>query len=346
MNEIEAALWDEAPALKPVNFDDTDGFYDEAPRPDEYGVDTKYRGRYHYPAPPGYEMPKGARGFMRMTNLAAAFSDQIRLQKWRERMIMLGIRTAEGEALYDEFMATDLDAMAPDAAKEFLETMAERMADAAGGGLGARRGTARHVMLQIMNETGVLTGTRTMRLQLHSLWEALEAHYLEPIPGWAERRVCNTALGVIGTLDMGVMCKLTGQIGILDLKTQRRFWSYLEICGQQYGYDSAPWAWLGPNNSAGQWVNAPAWDLTGTPEGDFPGKRVALLAHMPQEPGKGQLPVEIHEVDLTYGAEVMATARKNVDLRSRGASVAPGRRVGALRPRPRIQATVGSPAEL
>jgi hypothetical protein len=323
--------------------DDDEGFYDEAPAPALYGVDTKYRGRYHYPAPPGYMIPKGDKGFMRMTNLAAAFSDQIRLQKWRERMIMLGIRTAEGEALYDEFMATDLNAMTPDEGKAFLEMMAEKFAEAAGAGLGARRGTARHTMLQIMNETGVLTGTRTMRLQLHSLWEALERHHLEPIAGWAERRVCNTALGVIGTLDMGVRCLLTGQIGILDLKTQRRFWSYLEICGQQFGYDSAEWAWEGPHDPAGRWVESPAWDLTGTPGGDFPGRRVALLAHMPQEPGKGQLPVEIHEVALDYGAEVMRHAKGNVMLRSKGASVARGRRVGALRPAPKIVATVGLP---
>jgi hypothetical protein len=339
VSDLVVSSWDEAP-------DDLDGFFDEAPGKDEYGVDTKYRGRYHYPAPPGYTMPKGAKGFMRMTNMAAAFSDQMRLQHWRERMILLGIRTAEGEALYDEFMAEDVAGMDPDTAKDYLEQMADRMAKAAGSDLGARRGTARHTMLQVMNETGVLTGTRTMRLQLHSLFEALEAHYLEPIPGWAERRVCNTTYGVVGTLDMGVRCKLTGQIGILDLKTQRKFWSYLEICGQQEGYDSAQWVWEGPNNPDGRWVEAPAWDLVGRPGTEFDGRRVALLAHMPQEPGKGQLPVEIHEVALDYGAEVMRHAKGNIELRSRGASTARGRRVGAVRSVPKIVATVGLPPEL
>src|SRR6185369_13595320 len=51
---------------------------DAAPAVDTYGVDIpgKVRGRYIYPDPPGYERAKGATtGFMRMTNLASAFSD-------------------------------------------------------------------------------------------------------------------------------------------------------------------------------------------------------------------------------------------------------------------------------
>ncbi len=314
-----------------------DEFWDAADATPEFGVDLPGRpkGRYIFPDPPGYVRPKGARpGFMRMTNLAGAFSDQIRLQHWRERMILLGLRTEEGETLYDEFMAADVEGMDPDDAKAYLEKMADRIADAAGAGHGARRGTARHTMLQVFQETGVITGHRTMRLQLESLFDALERHHLDIIPGWSERRVCNTAYHVMGTLDLGVMCRLTGQCGILDLKTQRKFWSYLEISGQQEGYDSAEWVWEGPPTRDGHWSKAPDWDLLGVPGGEFEGRRVALLAHMPQEPGPNQLPVEIHEVALDYGHKVMTTALENVRLRSIGASVAAGRRIGALRPVP------------
>jgi hypothetical protein len=62
------------------------------------------------------------------------------------------------------------------------------------------------------------------------------------------------------------------------------------------------------------------------------GKRVALLAHMPHEAGPDQLPVEIHEVSLEFGAEVLGAALENVRLRSIGASVAQGRRIGGVRP--------------
>lgn len=313
--------------------DDLDGFYDDAPSDPEYGIRA---GRYRYPDPPGYVRLEGATGgFMRMTNLASAFSDQIRLQLWRERMIMLGLRTDEGEVLYDEFMATDLSRMTPQENKDYLEQMADRIADAAGASLGARRGTARHLVLQTFHEVGVLTGTRKMRLQFNSLLDALAGHHLHPLPGWSERRVCHTGYGVMGTLDLAVECQITRQRGILDLKTQRRFWSYQEIAGQQHGYDSARWVWTGPPTSQGGWEPAPTWNLTGAEGGEFAGRRVALLAHMPQAAGPEQLPVEIHEVALDYGAEVMKTALKNVELRSIGASVKPGRRVGARRPYPR-----------
>lgn len=327
--------------------DDLDGFYDvPAPKPNRakgehvYGVAN---GRYDFPAPPDTIRP--ARGYMRTTRKAAAFSDQIRLQNWRERLLQLGLREDEG-LLFDELCAEGLETMDPQQAKDWLEQHAQKAIDRAGGGVGARRGTARHTMLQVRMETGVITGHRTMRLQLESLFEALERHELDVLPGWSERVVCNPKYGIIGTLDLGVSCRRTGQIGILDLKTQRQFWSYLEICGQQEGYDSAPWVWEGPRSADGRWVEAPQWDLVGVDGGPAPGRRVALLAHMPQEPGPGQLPVEIHEVDLTFGAEVMEVAGRNIELRSRGASVANGRRVGGLRPvRPiRAQAGVASRA--
>jgi hypothetical protein len=315
--------------------DDQEGFYDEVEAPRKlnrakgehvYGVAN---GRYDFPAPPGTVRP--SRGYMRCTRKASAFSDQIRLQKWRERLLQLGLREDEG-LLFDELCAEGLETMDPQAAKDWLEIHAQKAIDRAGGSVGGRRGTARHTMLQVKMETGVVTGHRTMRLQLESLFDALERHELDVLPGWSERIVCNPRYGIIGTLDLGVSCRCTGQIGILDLKTQRQFWSYLEITGQQEGYDSAPWVWEGPRSDEGHWVPAPQWDLVGVEGGIAPGRRVALLAHMPQEPGPGQLPVEIHEVDLTFGAEVMEVAGRNIELRSRGASVANGRRVGGLRP--------------
>lgn len=313
---------------------DEDEFWmDAAPAADEYGVDLpgRPRGRYIFPDPPGYERNKSAaKGFMRMTNLASAFSDQRRLQLWRERMILLGLLKDEG-LLFDELAAEALERMEPTDLRNYLEGFANKCADRAGAGNGARRGTARHLMVQHALESGTLTGHRRMRLQLSSLWEALERHHLEPIPGWSERRVCNPRFHVIGTLDMRVRHTDTGEEGVLDLKTQRSFWSYLEIAGQQYGYDSAPWTWEGPLNKSGSWVESPRNTLTGMmPENR--GKRVALLAHMPHEAGPDQLPVEIHEVSLEFGERVLDTALRNVDLRSVGASTKAGRRIGGIRP--------------
>lgn len=310
-------------------------FYDDAPALPKYGINLpgKPVGRYIFPDPPGFVRRKGMRpGFMRMTNLAASFSDQRALMLWRERMIVAGLRTEEGETLYDEWMSHDVRDLTDAEVRDVMNKYADRFADAAKASLAARRGTARHAMLQTYAETGVITGTRTMRLQMESLLRALEAHELDILPGWSERRVCNTEFQVMGTLDLGVMCRRTGQVGVLDLKTQRKFWTYQEVAGQQYGYDSAEWVWSGPPNDDGFWVEAPEWSLTGRDGGEFEGRRVALLAHMPQEPGEGQLPVEIHEVALDFGRDVLLTAYRNVQLRSQGESVAKGRRVGSKRP--------------
>jgi hypothetical protein len=51
--------------------------------------------------------------------------------------------------------------------------------------------------------------------------------------------------------------------------------------------------------------------------------------------------VEIHEVALDYGQEVMQTALRNVQLRSKGKSVAAGKRIGWVRETPVIPASVG-----
>ena len=121
-----------------------------------------------------------------------------------------------------------------------------------------------------------------------------------------------------------------GRRGILDLKTQRRFWTYQEIAGQQCGYDSASWVWEGPEDQRGRWVPKPVEEntLMGRPGGMCEGKRVAILAHMPSDGGK----VQLHEVDLEYGAKVLEVASWVVALRSRGKSPVPGRGVGGLRP--------------
>lgn len=317
--------------------------YDLADDPTQYGLtpDQKF---YRFPPPPGVTVPKGWRGWTRATNLVGAFSDQRALALWQERQIILGLLENEG-TIFDELAVLEPELLTD----ELLNKYADKAREAVGADTAARRGTARHSALETYVNTGRIQANRRIRLQLESLQEALEANELDVVPGWSERKIWHPADGgTMGTLDLRVLDRRTGRVGILDLKTQARFWTYQEICGQQALYDSAPWVWEGPPDSSGQWVPNPyfegRWDspltwtdalptgLLGHPDGDFWGRPVALLAHMPQAPGEGQLPVEIHEVDLDYGQEVIEQAARIRDLRSRGKSVAGGRRVGALRP--------------
>lgn len=318
--------------------DDLDGLFTPAEGPlkastmdddGRYGL-TEDESRYIYPPPPGVAKPKPWRGWMRMTNLVGAFSDQKKLEEWLTWKAMMGLRQDDG-LLFDEWMATPVETWPEDQQKKAANAHAELARERAGSKNAARRGTARHDMMDTYLSTGRKTGTRGMRMQLESALEAMDAHDLEPLD--SEFKVWHPAAGgVMGTSDARVMCRRTGQIGILDWKTQARFWTWQEIAGQLYGYDSAPWCWSGPASAEGRWVGNYRHDLLGHPEGRYAGKRVALVAHMPQHPGPGQLPVTIHEVDLTYGQAVLECAARNVELRSIGRSEAVERRPAALRP--------------
>lgn len=304
---------------------DDEDFYDAAPARPLYGL-TPNGSYYKYPPPPGVAVPKPFRGWMRMTNLAGAFADQKALQIWLEWKSWMGLREDDG-LIVDEWLAEQVDHLSVQEQKDVVSRFAELARERAGGKVAARKGTARHTMLEGYLKTGRARGTRSMLTQMDSLLAALDAHDLEPLPGWAERRVWHPAAGgVMGTLDMGVLCRRTGQIGILDLKTQGRFYTYQEICGQQVGYDSAPWVWDGPPDDTGRWVPNEAWNLLGT-TAPLVGRRVALLAHMPLDLS----PVRIIEVDLEYGADVLKCAAENVRLRSIGRSVAEARKVGVVR---------------
>jgi hypothetical protein len=136
------------------------------------------------------------------------------------------------------------------------------------------------------------------------------------IPGSEERKIWNPiAGGTMGKTDGRVLCRRTGQTGIIDWKTQAKFWTFQEICGQLCCYDSAPWVWEGPDDERGRWVAAPVNDLRGRAGTRLAGQPVALVAHMPLAG-----PVAIKQVDLAYGKAVMECAARNVELRSIGRS--------------------------
>lgn len=315
---------------------DLDDFWDAAPAkpgaPGVYGLDEK-AGKYKYPPPPGIVPPKGWRGWMRMTNLAGAFSDQKALQDWLEWKAWMGLRTADG-LIFDEWMSEAVETLDDQGQKELVRKYAERARQAAHADAAARRGTARHTMMDTYLRTGYETGTRSMRAQLASAMAALDEAGLDVLD--SEFRIWHPlAGGVMGTSDVKVSCRETGQIGILDWKTQARFYTWQNTAAQLYGYDSAPWIWRGPDTDDGRWERQEPNTLLGRSE-RLRGQRVALVAHMPQHPGPGQLPVTLEEVSMEYGKDVLTTSARNVELRSIGRAQAADRRPAARRPPARV----------
>ena len=315
---------------------DDDDLFTANDGPQSYGV---VRGRYRFPPPPGWagRMPKptaanplGLPDWYRMTNVVSAFSDQERLQLWLEWKAFMGLRAADG-LLFDEWMAEPIERLDDQAQKDLANRYAERARKAANADAAARRGTARHKMMDTYLTTGEITGTRSMQQQLASAMAALERCGFTVVD--TEFKVWHpVAGGTMGTSDARVLCQRTGQVGILDWKTQARFWTWQEIGGQLFGYDSAPWTWTGPMDNRGSWEESIPSTLLGHPDGQLAGQRVALVAHMPQAPGPGQVPVEIHEVSMEYGRGVLEVAERNLELRSVGRSQAVGRRPSGIRP--------------
>jgi hypothetical protein len=285
-----------------------DDLFDDAPAAPKYGLDPSIH-RYRFPPPPGFA-PSG-RGWRRTTNLVKAFSDQYALQQWLERMTLLGLLANDG-LIFDELAAVNLDAVD---ARATLAGYAELARTAAGADTGARKGTARHAVLEHYIMAGEVIGHRRMQVQFAEMIEVMDRKGFEFIPDSQERFIFHPiGGGAVGRRDARFLCRRTGQVGTIDLKTQEKFWTYQEHSGQQWIYDTAPWVWEGPLDDSGRWMPQDAGTYAGREGGVCPGKSAALLIHMPSKGGR----VELVELDLEYGRQVAEQAARNVELRSVG----------------------------
>jgi len=286
------------------------------PEVPKYGLDQAL-GRYRFPPPPGVPAPARNNGWRRTTNLVKAFSDQYRLQLWLERMTVLGLLANDG-LLFDELAASGIEYLPADVQAKALRDWAEKARSAVGADKGARKGTARHNVLEHYIFAGEVLGHRRMQVQMHELLDVMDHKGFEFIPGTQESFIWHPAAGgVVGRRDARFLCTRTGQVGTIDLKTQQRFWTYQEHAGQQWVYDTAPWVWEGPLSDEGRWVPQEAGTYVGRDAGICPGKPAALLIHMPSKGGS----VELHELDLEYGARVVDEAERIVSLRTEGTKV-------------------------
>jgi hypothetical protein len=263
-------------------------------------------GRYRIPNRDGSHR-KG--GLMRVTNLAGAMSDQRALQLWGERQVAIGLRSRPD--FYEELTMLPLHKMDDDQTRSAVQEITNRAKEAAKSDAGARRGTARHDMIEQFHVSGERQGTPEMLSQLDQYVRLLDVHRLAAVTGMQERVIVCEALGVAGRLDNMLRCLLNGTVYIGDLKTHKGFYSWLEIAIQLACYSRADHIY---NPVDGTFEDFPSVDMS-----------TAIVAHVPSIGA----PVELYDIDIDTGWKFAQVARHVCDIRSK--AKAKGGGVGRVR---------------
>jgi hypothetical protein len=261
------------------------------------------RGRYMLPTLQG---GKKSRGYMRVSNLVSAYSDQFGLRMWELGEVLKGV--AYSPHLYAALLEAFGQEMDKDERRAWVEEFIEHAKEASGGNAAAKHGTARHEMVEA-HHLGLpqqhLAADARRHLALYD--SALTRNRLAALPGMQERRVLVEELEVVGTLDNVLEDTTTGHLFIGDLKTQRRFWSWLEVAAQLacYAHGVAMWDPVGEC-----WTNMPPVS-----------QEVALILWMPRETENGEPRVDVYEVDIVAGWRTAQNAYKVVQDRAAAKSV-------------------------
>lgn len=254
-------------------------------------------GRYRLPQLDGTHKPWG---WMRVSNLVSAYSDQFGLRMWEIEQTLRGVKLDHG--LYLELLETppgEVD-------RYWVEQFIERCKKVAGGSAGADHGNERHAAVEGLHfgADARLYPSETRRM-LALYASTLQRHQLTPLPGMQERRVLVESLEVVGTLDNIVRDEaISGPAEpwdlVADLKTQRKFWTFLEIGAQLacYAHGDAMW-----DVEQGKWVSMPPVR-----------QDVALVLWMP----RGSRTVDVFEVDIAAGWKTAQHAYTVVKDRSAG----------------------------
>lgn len=262
-------------------------------------MDSPRRGRYYLPWKDGSKKPYG---FMRVSNLVSAFSDQFALRQWEQVEILKGM--IENPALIDRVLASGLTAMDKASAREWVSDFVELAKEASGGNAGAAFGVQRHEAVEAYHaglpQSRADAGTR-QHLALYEM--ALQRNGLRALSGMQERRILVEELEVVGTLDNVMEDLRDSCLRIVDLKTQRKFWSWLEVEAQfaSYAHGDAMW-----DRERECWVDMP------------PGidQEIGYIAWMPRETEDGEPRVDILDVDLVSGWKTAKLAFEVVQRRS------------------------------
>jgi hypothetical protein len=265
-------------------------------------------GRYRLPNRDGSEK-KG--GWQRVTNLCSAISDQFGLRTWETEQIIIAAAVGPFgavEARMRELFAA-MGAMDKSTKRLEIELFLDFCKGISGGDEGAKFGTGRHSLVEA-DHLGIPPAASDgyARQHMYLYRNALERNALSAASGMQERRVLVEELEAVGTLDNIVHDLDTGGRHIADLKTTKKFWTWLEVGAQLACYANAVAMWepstTEPDNPrAGHWADMPPVS-----------KEIAMVLHMPREATQ----VDVYEVDIVAGWKTAQLCREVVLDRAGG----------------------------
>lgn len=304
-------------------------------------------GRYRLPDLTIHHRPDGTRwlethglkakkgGRQRVTNRVKNIGDARALDLWHQRMLIYGM--VKRPDLYDLACATVATLGQEDQAAELkkaLEDLSGRILAAAGADEGANLGTAFHGFTEAQDLGLMHYARKVWHGKLANYRTGLEAQGLEVVPGYIERKVVIERYGLAGTLDRVLLDQITGQLLIGDLKSQKKFWTWLEIAAQMAAYAMADAMWdrnklcFIEMPKVSQDVAVVAWMPV---VGDAYEDTARAVTSTGDRDG-----VDFFEVDLEKGRAALELCEKVGQLRSEAKSAR--QTWGVLRPAPHLAA--------
>lgn len=240
-------------------------------------------GRYLLPNPETGE----EQAWTRATTVSGLLSDTYNLERWAERMVVLGLTKR------DDLMLLAKTVSDPQSrnGKSTLNRIVKDAKDASSSGSRANIGTAIHAATEALDRGEPSTIPAPYDRDVEAYGAKLSALGIEVVPDWIERIVLVPELGVAGTLDRMVRVPGWDLPVIADIKTGATVhFSELDHAIQQSIYANASHVW-DPDEEA----------LVPMPPVD---KTRALILHLPA----GEAHCDVHVLDIERGYEAARVA--------------------------------------
>jgi hypothetical protein len=264
----------------------------------------------------GTEPRKG--GWTRVTTMAGAIGAQEALRRWETRLVAIGL--IKRPDLYD--LACGVYANTPEEKlREALQPVVERALLAANADAGGTQGTAFHYFTDAQDRGAIHYAHPSHHGKLSNYRDGMISQGLKVVPEWVERQVVILGYGLAGTVDRILRDIFNDVIVIGDLKSQKKFWTWMEIAAQLAAYAMADAMW---DREKLCYVEMPKIS-----------QESAIVAWMPMvNPGEDPDGVDFFTVDLERGRQALDVSAQVYAMRSEAKSV--NQRWGMLRPAPSL----------